>query len=196
MWPAADLNEQSLPKALTTLGDVLASRGQSYELVVIGGSALLLLGYVHRSTRDLDVVALIERGELVPAEPLPPALTEAVVDVARALGLRADWLNPGPTSVLELGLPAGFASRLEARTYGGLTLHLAGRRDLIALKLYAAVDQGPASKHTSDLHALAPTAEELLAGARWARTHDPSEGFYSQLVQALAFFGIDDYGDL
>jgi hypothetical protein len=196
MLPASDLNERSLPEALATLGDLLASRGQKYEVVAIGGSALLLFGYVHRSTRDLDIVALIERGKLVSAGPLPPALAEAVVDVARAVGLRPDWLNPGPTSVLELGLPEGFASRLEARTYGGLTLHLAGRRDLIALKLYAAVDQGPESKHTSDLRALAPTADELLAGARWSRTQDPSEGFRSQLVQTLAFFGVDDYGDL
>jgi hypothetical protein len=122
---------------------------------------------------------------------LPPALAEAARDVARALELRRDWLNPGPASLIELGLPEGFMARSQARTYGGLTLHLAGRPDLIALKLYAAVDQGPTSKHTTDLQALAPTAPELLAAARWARTHDPSEAFRSELLQALAFFGVE-----
>lgn len=70
--------------------------------------------------------------------------------------------------------------------------HLLGRRDLIALKLYAAVDQGPDSKHVTDLRALGPTSEELLAAARWTRMHDPSEGFRTHLVQALAYFGVED----
>lgn len=187
----ADLDERSLPQALAALGDVLESRGRHYEVVAVGGSALVLLGYIHRATRDLDLIALVEAGRLVPAGPLPAPLAEAVADVARPLGLRPDWLNPGPTSLLDLGLPEGFAARLETRKYQGLTLHLAGRLDHVALKLYAAVDQGPHSKHTSDLRALAPTSEELLGAARWARTHDPSEGFRSQLLQALAYFGVE-----
>lgn len=184
------LDEDSLPRALAALGEVLASRGHRYEVVAVGGSALLLLGYIHRATRDLDLVAFIEDGRMVPAAPLPAPLAEAVADVARPLGLRPDWLNPGPTSLLDLGLPEGFAERLETRTYKALTLHLAGRLDHIAFKLYAAVDQGPDSKHTADLRALAPTSEELLAAARWARTHDPSEGFRGQLVRALTYFGV------
>lgn len=93
---------------------------------------------------------------------------------------------------MDLGLPVGFSGRLETRRYGGLTLHLASRRDQIAFKLYAAVDQGPGSKHVEDLRALAPTPEELVHAARWARTHDPSEGFRSELRAALRHFGIAD----
>lgn len=190
------LDSTTLPRALTMLGEVLESRGHTYEVVAVGGSALVLLGYVHRATRDVDLIALVERGSLAPASPLPAPLAEAVVDVARALALPTDWLNAGPASALQLGLPDGFMHRLESRRYGALVLHLAGRRDLIALKLYAAVDQGPRSRHTTDLQALAPTREELLAAAKWTRTHDPSEGFRSQLVQALAFFGVDEHGDV
>src|SRR3990170_4350087 len=98
----APLDEGSLPRALAALGDVLGSRGQRYEVVAVGGSALLLLGYIHRATRDLDLVALIQDGRMVPAGPLPAPLAEAVADVARPLGLRPDWLNPGPTSLLNL----------------------------------------------------------------------------------------------
>lgn len=186
------LDRLSLPGALAMLGDVLESRGLRFEAVAVGGSVLVLLGYVARSTRDVDLVARIEDGRLVSAAPLPVSFAEAVADVGRTLGLRSDWLNAGPASVVELGLPAGFLDRVQTRHFGGLTLHLAGRTDLIALKLYAAVDQGPASRHTSDLQALAPTPDELIVAAKWTRSHDPSEGFRSQLAQALAFFGVTD----
>jgi len=38
----------------------------------------------------------------------------------------------------------------------------------------------------------APTAEELLAAARWTTSHDPSAGFRGQLLLALAKLGVDD----
>jgi hypothetical protein len=160
------LDSENLPGALSMLGDILNSRGLSLEAVAIGGSVLVLLGYVRRSTRDVDLVARVEQGRLVSASPLPADVAEAIADVARTLGLRSDWMNAGPTSALELGLPAGFMERLTTRRFGGLTLHLAGRWDLIALKLYAAVDHGPASRHTADLQTLAPTPAELMASAR------------------------------
>jgi hypothetical protein len=86
--------------------------------------------------------------------------------------------------------------RTDRRVYGGLTLYLATRVDQIAFKLYAAVDQGPDSKHVDDLKLLAPTNAELLYAARWTRTHDPSPGFREILVQVLAHFGVDDDGRL
>lgn len=188
------LDDRSLPRALDALGELLESRGLAFEVVAVGGSALLLLGFIHRATRDLDLVAFVEAGRLIRADRIPAALAESVADVARVLGLRGDWLNPGPASLLDLGLPEGFAQRLDTRSYGGLTLHLASRLDHIALKLYAAVDQGPDSKHAVDLLALAPGPDELLGAARWARTHDPSEGFRSQLLQALRHFGAEPDG--
>ena len=193
---AGELDGRSLPRALDALGELLGSRGLSYEVVAVGGSALLLLGFIHRATRDLDLVAFVEAGRLVRADRLPAPLAESVADVARVLGLRGDWLNPGPASLLDLGLPDGFTQRLETRRYGGLTLHLASRLDHIALKLYAAVDQGPDSKHAADLLALAPSLDELLGAARWARTHDPSEGFRSELLQALRHFGVEPDGTI
>jgi hypothetical protein len=32
----------------------------------------------------------------------------------------------------------------------------------------------------------------MIAAARWARTHDPSDGFRVLCVQALAAFGVED----
>jgi hypothetical protein len=68
--------------------------------------------------------------------------------------------------------------------------------DQIALKLYAAVDQGPDSKHVADLRVLAPTPDELLAAAGWARRHDPSETFREILLEVLEQFGVANVGEL
>lgn len=180
---------------LNALGEQLAAAGERFEIIIIGGSALLALGVLERATRDVDIVALRAGSELQGPDPLPQALRIARDRVARDFSLPENWLNTGPASLLDLGLPEGFVDRLETRSHGdSLTVHVASRFDQIHFKLYAAVDQGP-GKHAQDLEALDPTHEELLQAARWARTHDPSPGFERELRRALTHFGVDD-GDL
>jgi hypothetical protein len=53
------------------------------------------------------------------------------------------------------------------------------------------VDRG-GGKHFADLRALEPTVDELLAAARWARTHEPSEGFLGVLTEVLDYFEVAD----
>ena len=184
----------SLEEALATLGELLAERGQSVELVAIGGGSLLLMQLIERPTKDLDVVAIVRSGQFVSAVPFPDVLTAAVKDVAAATGLNDDWLNPGPASLLALGLPPGFEGRLTTRSFGGLTVHLASRVDQICFKLYASVDQGPRSKHVVDLVRLAPSVEELASAAEWCKTHDVSDGFAEQLDLALRALGARRHG--
>lgn len=186
--------QQSLEDALETLGALLEARGVAYSIVVVGGGSLMLLGLLQRPTKDLDVVAIAGEAGYQKAESLPGPLVDAVRDTARTLGLGEDWINAGPAALLDFGLPPGFEERLEARRFGALELRLVGRRDQIALKLYAAVDQGPLSKHAADLRQLDPTAAELMDAARWAREHDPSPGFLQVLEQALRDFGIEARG--
>lgn len=186
------VDEGQTHQLFSALGEQLAACGERVEPVVIGGSGLLALGLTRRATRDVDVVALLSGRALANPRPLPPALIEARGQVARDFGLPEDWLNAAPAGPLDLGLPDGFVDRLERRDYGdALTVHLASRFDQIHFKLYAMVDQG-AGKHEADLRALEPTREELLAAARWTRTHDPSEGFREQLLAALAYLGVED----
>jgi len=128
-------------RLLSALGEQLADAGASYELVVVGGSGLLALGLVSRPTRDVDVVALREGDSLRTVDPLPEALRIARDRVARDYALPDDWLNAGPASLLDFGLPED---------------------------------------------------EELLAAARWTRTHDPSEGHRMVLGRVLSALGIDD----
>lgn len=182
----------SLEEALRTLGQLLVDRGLAFEIVAIGGGGLLLLGMSDRPTKDLDVVALIESGKLEPAKPLPSELEQAASEVGELLGLARDWLNGGPTSLLRFpGLPDGFIDRAQHRSYGGLHLHVASRFDQIHFKVFAAVDDKPGGKHHLDLQRLRPSRDELLAGAAWARGHDPSEGFALILAQVLSSFGVE-----
>jgi hypothetical protein len=161
---------------------------------VAGGSSLLLLGVIDRPTADLDVIGLASSDRYVKAETIPIPLAQAARDVGLALGLPDNWLNNGPASPFDFGLPAGFETRVSVRTYGPLEIHVAGRFDLVCFKLYAAVDHSGhrTSKHLADLKDLDPSAEELVSAARWTRTHDASEGFERELIKILAAMGVED----
>ena len=80
----------------------------------------MLLGLIERATKDLDIVAVVNAGRYVSAQPLPDFLLSAVRDVAAATGLREDWINGGPASLLDFGLPEGFEQRTTTRRFGGL----------------------------------------------------------------------------
>lgn len=187
------LGRSRLEEALDVLGARLQARGLKYDLVAIGGGSLLLRQLGIRPTQDLDVIAVVEAGSWRKADPLPRPLVEEVSLVAEAMGLDPRWLNSAAASVMDSGLPKGFGDRVEVRRYGGLNLRVAGRFDQICFKLHAAVDRGELNgKHIDDLRALSPSPEELIRAATWTTTHDPSEGFRSQLVLLLAILGLPD----
>ena len=48
-------NREFAEQVLTALGEQLGAAEESYELVVVGGSGLLILGVIERSTRDVDL---------------------------------------------------------------------------------------------------------------------------------------------
>jgi hypothetical protein len=177
---------------LGALADQLESLDTSLEIVVIGGSALTALGFVARTTRDVDLLAIAKDGTLRLAEPMPGDLRVARALVARDFGLDENWLNAGPTDLLKWGLPEGFMTRVVTRYYGAaLVVHFAGRLDQIHFKLFAMVDQG-GGRHEADLRALRPTPAELAAAARWSMTQDPSPGYKMVLAEALRILGVHD----
>ena len=178
----------SLETALTQLGEYVASRGASYTVVVIGGAAINLLGFVNRVTGDVDVLAFGSLDGLTyPMEPWPTPLRDGIALVAEDMGLPADWMNAGPALQWRQGLPPGLEYRIQWRRFGGLEIGLVDRYDLIFFKLYAAADYvGRRSVHYTDLLALHPTSGELEAATQWVREQDPSEGFGLLLDQVLA----------
>lgn len=183
------LDAPTLDTVLHALGDLLSVEGEAVRLIVVGGAALSLLGLVERTTDDVDVIARAESEASptapLPPEPLPEALTRAAATVARDFGLPPDWLNTEIAAQWRTGLPPGLADDLTWRRYGGLRLGLVGRRTLVTLKLFAAVDRGPRSVHFQDLLALRPTAEELGAAAAWVRTQDAHPDFASLVDQVV-----------
>jgi hypothetical protein len=191
------LDRSSLAEALAATGAVLAARGQAHDVVLIGGGALLLRGVIGRPTRDGDLLG--ERrpdGTIARLASLPAALAEAARQTALAYGLADDWLNLGPASLLDGPLPDGFAGRLDLFAFGGLGVWVAGRTDLVALKLWAAADRWPvADRHLEDLAALAPSWEELVSAAQWTRERDPSPGYRDLLLEVLARLGAEGARD-
>ena len=142
----------------------LMAVGLRFEGVVIGGSALALMGVVQRPTRDFDI--------LVPA--LPPEIAAAARDFAKierieGVDLADDWLNNGP---MQLGsvLPAGWRERVLVIFKGqSLVLHTLGRADLLKSKLFALCDRGT---DLPDCIALAPTDEEIAECMPWLESQD------------------------
>ena len=185
------IDDKLLKEALELLAELLRDQPPQH-FVVCGGSSLLALGLVTRTTtRDVDVLARVEDGELITAKPLPESLLEAVCKVGRDLNLMDGWFNAAPSddSFFRFGLPDGLAGRLTPVDYGAkLRISYISRLDQIFFKLYATADSDQ-GRHYQDLQDLKPTPEELLAAARWTRNQDPSEGFLFLLGQVFKAMG-------
>jgi len=193
------LDRTALDLAMKSLAIRLEEDGaEKIEIVVCGGSALILTGMVPRTTKDVDIVALIRSGVLISPSPLPPVLRQAAQEVAEDLALDLNWLNNGPSSgeggLFQMGLPEGFSQRLTSESYGDhLVVHFIGRLDQIHFKLYASVDRG--GYHIQDLRSLRPTVDELDMASRWCMTHDVSDGFLMVLKRMLKELGYADGAD-
>lgn len=189
------LDPPSLVRALTLLGHLMQARARpAIHLVICGGSALIALGLVDRTTRDVDVLATFEDGSLRCARPLPPWLVEDAEAIRTELSLPAGWLNDGPADeeLFRLGLPKGVTNRLVHQDFGGvLRVGFISRHDQIHFKLYAAANLG--GRHFTDLRSLNPSAEELVTAARWTFTQDGSEPFRQIIGEVLVALG---YGGL
>ena len=172
------IGSTQLRDLLSAVGELLEEKGEPASIVVVGGASLNLSGFVNRATDDVDVIARAEgdgESTLIPPDPMPEPLRDAVERVRRDFGLQPGWLNTAVANQWETSLPPSLKEDLTWQTYGGLRVGVAGRRPLIALKLLAAVDQGgPQSVHYQDLVRLAPTDEELEEAKEWARSEDSS----------------------
>lgn len=186
----AYLDSSALEELLMAVGEHLAAAGESVAIVVVGGGALSIMGWVDRTTNDVDVIARARREEgrwvMGPPEPLPDVLVEAVARVARDYGLPTDWLNTAVAMQWRTGLPGRFVEEVEWRAFGALEVGFAGRSSIIALKLFAAVDQGSESVHFQDLIALDPLDSELEDAADWVARQDPTPGFRALVEEEVA----------
>lgn len=171
------LDVEKLNHALRLLDEqLILTAAPQTEIVVCGGSALIAMSLVPRTTQDVDVVALMKAGILADPEPLPDYLVKAAVKVGTIMNLPDDWLNNGPGSQFRMGLPIGFTERLHTVVIGKkLTVHYIDRLDQIFFKTYASADRG--GYHVTDLRLLSPTEDELVSAAQWCMTQDVSPDF-------------------
>jgi hypothetical protein len=191
------INKDILEKALHLIGVLLEQSATApIAIVVCGGSALIYRDLVVRTTKDLDIVALLDStGKLMSAEPLPTELVESAESVGKELQLPHGWLNNGPHSIFnphlpDQGFPLNFLERSRVKKYGAVfKVVMIDRFDQIHLKVYAAADKGGPSYHLDDLAALNPTDDELLSAVRWAMVQDPTSEFASVIKEMLGAIG-------
>jgi hypothetical protein len=172
------------------------------ELVSCGGASLNLMGWVSRSTSDVEIIcaaAVDANGKVVllPGIPFSPKFTELIAEVGHELGIKEEWLNFGPAPLFEFGLPSGLEDRLKRQSFGPcLALHMVGRLDQIHLKIFAAMDPNTRIEtHLGDLLDLEPTEEEAKAAVDWLLTRKTSRDFRRKLKQILDRIGHDQLAE-
>lgn len=114
---------------LARLGQLDARLSAAFDVVIVGGAAMILHFGASRATRDVDVIVL--RGNL-------RQLRRAVAAVAAEAGLPDDWLNDGAKGFVG-ALPPDFLTRLQPLGYPfkNLRLYALGLPDQVALKIIA-----------------------------------------------------------
>lgn len=174
---------------MSALGAQLEARGVEIALVVVGGASLAAQRMVDRTTRDVDVIAQAEPPDnptsLRPASPFPEEFHEATRVIARDFTMPADWLNTVVESQWRAGLPPNLMHNIKWVRYSSLIVGYISREALVPLKLFAAVDQGPESKHWRDLIALHPTSEEIEEASDWVRGQDAGKEFKTFVEEAV-----------
>ncbi|HEX4793390.1 MAG TPA: hypothetical protein VH370_06340 [Humisphaera sp.] len=111
-------------EALTRLGELAAARGETIDLVLVGGGVMVLEFEARASTRDLDVLIL------PPSEPSSVRMLAAIVSEERSWP--DDWLNDAAKGFL-VGLSTGpilFSA-------SGITVRRPSIEQLLAMKLCA-----------------------------------------------------------
>lgn len=189
------INQNNIDEILKALErQIQVHDGAPASLIICGGTALFALGLIFRTTKDVDVLGTVskEHGQIIVKKinEFPKFLIEAANVVQKDFGLPDGWLNKGPTSQVDSGLPQGFEERLIKKQYGDyLSIYYISRLDQIYFKLYAAVDRN--GYHLDDFLRLDPTQREIEAAARWVITQDVSIAFKTILKDFLRKHGYD-----
>lgn len=184
------LTGQRIEELLAALGELLRARGHSCSIVIVGGAALNLLGFVERTTKDVDVAALAKRQgrsrTFLPPDPLPEPLQNAIATVARDFRLPEDWVNTQVATQWPRELPQFLFRDLQWRSYGSLEVGIVGRSTLIALKLHATVDRDFDTVHYQDLLALTPSDAELEEAKNVVISQDAGSQFPRLVDEVIA----------
>lgn len=162
---------------LIAFGKYLHDRGQNFEVVIIGGAALLALGIINRATVDVDCLS-----PEIPADIQAAAITFSGKYSGNSSPLQKDWLNNGPRALVA-DLPSEWDKRLQMIYQGtGITVYTLCRADLLLTKLFAYCDR---QQDEGDCIALAPTEQELSDSYNWLRERDGHPGWPDHVKASL-----------
>lgn len=157
-------------RAIQALDKELSAIDEKYTLYTCGGAALILLGFSHRATEDIDVIQ---------AE-IDSTLAMAAAKVAKKLRYEEKWLN---NEVHDLGrrLEKGWKSKTTILFKGeGLIVKTISRQDLINSKFHAVVNRQ--GEDLPDVVFLNPSDEELRIAAEYATAQGEADGIETQSV--------------
>lgn len=164
-------------RTIEAFDDWLATRDLQLDATIVGGSALVMLGFTDRQTRDVDI--------------LYPSLSEEIVNAAKSFAahLRAegvelddDWLNNGPIR-LSSALPSGWETRVQPLFNGrALKLNTLARADLLKSKLFALCDRGT---DLADCIAMGPSINEIDIATPWLIHKDTHPGWTKHVYATL-----------
>jgi hypothetical protein len=139
------MDKRELIEVLRELDDQVSS---SFDIVLIGGAAMVLHFGASRATRDIDVLVL--RGDL-------SELRKAVQAVAHAHDLPEDWVNDAVKGFVDI-LPPDFYHRIVPLEFAlqNMRLYALGRPEQVAMKIVALREQD-----LEDLELLLPQMTEV-----------------------------------
>ncbi|MBI5651194.1 MAG: hypothetical protein HZC40_12230 [Chloroflexi bacterium] len=138
------MDRNELIQALRDLDSQVTS---PFDLIVIGGAAMILHFAAPRATRDID--ALVLQGDIA-------ELRRAIQFVAHARGLPENWLSDAAKGFAGI-LPSDFQTRLSSFDFGlkHLRIYFLGRPEQAAMKIIALREQD-----LEDLEILLPQMSE------------------------------------
>ncbi|MDO9183008.1 MAG: DUF6036 family nucleotidyltransferase [Bacteriovorax sp.] len=141
------LNETKIKNALNRLSELLGETNESRTLLLVGGAALQLLGYTHKTvTTDID--------NLLPMDDL---LKNLVLKIAKEMDLNENWLNSNSSSFARKNIDY-FLNAQTVISSNSLTVQIVSINIFIELKVRAHLDRG---FDLEDILALHPTKEQL-----------------------------------
>lgn len=161
------------PGALRTLFRQMdAELTEPLEIYVAGGANLLSQGVPRPATEDVDVIFPLD---------LPEHVLKVVERLAAKHRLTQQWMNTKPAFQFAY-LSRGWKKRALLFFKGRrLRVFMLGRRDMLGLKLAAAVERTIDQK---DLLAMNPVDKEWEAARKWARNYPANPG-WKQLVDSV-----------
>lgn len=145
----ATLTRPEIIQALTDLGQLAQTAGQTIELLVVGGTAMVLLYDTRPATRDVDALILSPQAQLV---------RTWASQVAATYHWPADWLNDGAKGYL-----VGWSEGETVFTAPGIVVKTPVTAQLLAMKLSAWRDDVDIADAQRLLEAMAGDRAEIWA---------------------------------